>query len=402
MAVFAYKVRDSSGGLLEGVQDAEGIQQVINKLREKNYFIVDVREKSALEQDIRLPQFGGKVDLKDISVFSRQFATLVNAGVPIMTILKIMLRQAEKRQMKEALQAIIPSVESGQSLSDSFAQHPKVFPAMFTNLVAAGEIGGVLDDVMDRLAFMYEREHDINEKVKSALTYPKAIMVIAMIAISFLLIFVLPTFVKMLTDMNVEMPLPTKITMAVSNGMKNYWYIIFPTIGAIYIGLKAFGKTSRGRLIYDDLSLRLPVLGVLNRRIISSRFTRTMSTLLRGGVPIMQAMEVTKNILGNVIVEKALEEARQNVKEGHGMVEPLERAGIFPPMVLHMIAIGEESGALDTLLEKASIFYDKEVEYTVARLASMIEPIMIVFLGVIVAFIIASVMLPMFKIITAF
>ena len=402
MAVFAYKVRDSSGSLLEGVQDAEGIKQVINKLWEKNYFIIDVREKSALEQDIRLLQFGGKVDGKDIAVFSRQFATLVNAGVPILTVLKIMLRQAEKRQMKEALQAVISAVESGQNLSDSFAQHPKVFPNMFTNLVAAGEIGGVLDEVMERLALMYEREHDVSEKVKSALTYPKVIMVIAAIAISFLLMFVLPTFVKMLTDMNVEMPLPTKITMGISSGMRNYWYIIFPAMVAIYIGLKSFGKTSRGRLIFDDLSLRLPVIGVLNRRMISSRFTRTMSTLLRGGVPIMQAMEVTKSIVGNVIVENALEEARQNVKEGNGMAEPLEKSGIFPPMVIHMIAVGEESGALDTLLEKASIFYDKEVEYTVSRLSSMIEPIMIVVLGCIVAFIIASVMLPMFKIITAF
>ena len=401
MAEFSYRVRDFKGQVHTGFMEADHRSGVIENLRQQNYFIIEIKEKAQRSSNgFNLQSYlQPKVTGKDLALYCRQFATMVDAGLPLLSCLNILQQQSENKKMQQVTARVVDSLENGNTLADSFREHPKQFPAMFINMVEAGETGGVLDEVLDRLAVHFEKEHDLNEKVRSAMTYPVVIGIVAVLAVIFLLTFVLPTFTDMLEDMGVPLPLPTRIVIAVSSAFGNYWYLIFLTFGGLAYWGYRYIQTTDGRRRLDKLKLKLPIFGELQQKMIVSRFSRTLATLIKGGVPILQALEVVKKTSGNMIVVEGVDQAQNSIRDGQGMAEPLEKSGVFPPMVSQMIAVGEETGALDRLLEKISDFYDQEVNTMVSRLSSMIEPVLMVFMGVTVGFIVISMLLPMFSIV---
>lgn len=400
MAVYAYKVRDMSGKILSGTLDAENEGAVVTQLRGKNYLIMELKPHKVNNSKISLPRLSKRVKAKELAVFCRQFATMMNAGVPILVSIRILGEQAENVKLKETLEKVITGLESGKSLADSLRPFPKVFPSIFVNMIETGEVGGILDEVLERLAAHFEREHDIYEKVKSAMTYPIAIMIIASVAIIFMLVFILPNFVSMLMENGAELPLPTKIVLGMSNILRNFWWLILLLFAGSSYGLKKALEKESGREFMDATILKIPVIGMLVQKMIVSRFSRTLGTMLRSGVPIIEALETTQKTTGNAVVAKGVKTAKENVTQGKGISQPLTDTGVFPPMVTQMIAIGEETGALDSLLEKVAIFYDREVDDLVSRLSSLIEPLMIVGIGLILGFIILAMMMPMFEIMT--
>lgn len=402
MAFFTYKVRDTAGRTLTGIIEAESEANVVEHLRGRDYFIVDIKEKKVNNFSINVPKKMSRgVKSKDLAVFCRQFATLMNAGVPILTCLQILQEQAENLKLQETLANVMGRLESGRSLADSVRAYPKIFPEIFVNMVETGEIGGVLDEVLERLAAHFEREHDIGEKVKSAMTYPVAILVIAVLAITFMLIYILPTFVGMLGQSGGTLPLPTRIVMGLSSLLQNFWWaMLILTAGLIY-GLGKVRERPEGKEKIDEIILKLPVAGQLVQKMIISRFARTLGTMLKSGVPIIEALETVKKTVGNEVVARELDLAKENIIRGKGIAEPLKGSGVFPQMVTQMIAVGEETGALDTLLERVAFFYDREVDNIVNRLSTLIEPIMIVGLGAVLGFMIIAMMLPMFDVMSA-
>lgn len=397
---FVYRARNRQGKIVRGSLTAESAGAASAMLREKNLFVVEIKPGRPAA-GLSLQFLEAKVGTKDLALFCRQFATMISCGVPIIQCLNILIHQIDNKKLVEAVKGMLEMLEKGQSLADAARAYPKVFPRIFVSMLEAGEISGALDRVMERLAVHFEKEHDLREKVKSAMTYPAVVVVVAVLAVAALMVFVLPTFVKMLTEYNAELPLMTKIVMGASNIMRGYWYVFLALFLAAGFAYRRFTATPRGRVLVDRLSLRLPVFGGLIRRMIISRFARTLGTLLASGVPLLQAFDVVKKIAGNVLVENAIVEAAACVKEGQGIAQPLQKTGIFPPMVTRMISIGEETGAMDTMLEKIAEFYDREVEDIVSRLSSMIEPVLIVGMGGVVGFIIMSIMLPMFSIMSS-
>jgi len=398
-ATFTYKARDGRGGPVNGRVEAETAAAAADLLRARGYFVVKLEEtapvNTGLNREIKL--FQPKVKAKDLAIFCRQFATMLGAGMTIIASLRVLSQQAENQRLRAALTEIIASLEQGHSLFDAVKEHQQVFPAIFINMAEAGEVGGVLEEIMERLAEHFERESDTEEKVRSAMTYPLVVLGIAVVAVVFLLAFVLPVFADMLTGLGAELPLPTRIVLGVSAFFQAYWYLLLVFAAALAGALRYYLATGPGSLWWDGVKLKAPVFGDLNRKMAVSRFSRTLGTLVRGGVPILRALDVTKNTAGNQVIARAVERARNNIREGEAMAPPLAATGVFPVMVTEMIAVGEETGALDTLLEKISFFYDREVEATTARLSSLIEPFMIVGLGLVVGFIVISIMLPIFS-----
>lgn len=401
MPVFAYRVSDISGRILTGTIEAENESTVVEHLRGRDYFIVEIKPRRVTNVNIKAPKkLSRRVKAKDLAIFCRQFATLMNAGVPILSCLKILQEQSENVKQKEALGTVMNSLESGKSLGESVRLVPKVFPEVFVNMVEAGEVGGVLDEVMERLAAHFEREHDIGEKVKSAMTYPTAILIIATLAITFMLVFILPTFVGMLDQSGTELPFATRVVLGISNILRYFWWAILLVLAGGVIAFKKINKSPAGQERIHSLILKLPVAGRLIQKMIISRFARTLGTMLQSGVPIIEALETVKKTVGNAVMASGVDLAKENIIMGKGISEPLKSSGVFPPMVTQMIAVGEETGALDTLLEKIAFYYDREVDNTVARLSTLIEPIMIVGLGAVLGFIILAMMMPMFDIMT--
>ncbi len=398
--LYIYKAKDRSGKLLEGTLEGENEQVIVARLKARNYLVLDVKPQP-LNLSLNLDMFEKKVSIKDLSLFCRQFATMLDAGIPILTCLEVLGRQTENKKLKVTLKSVIEKLENGESLADSVKAYPKIFPELFINMMEVGEVGGILNEVLNRLADTFEKDHEITEKVKSALTMPGIVLVIAVLAVAILMTFVIPTFSTMLNDFGVELPLPTKMVMATSEVFQNYWYLILLAVIAIVVGIQRYIKTEQGRTQLDRFLLKAPVFGQLITKMIVSRFSRNLATLIRSGVPMIQALDVMKNTVGNKIVSTAVAKAQENIRDGQGLAGPLEQANVFPPMVTQMIEIGEESGALDSLLEKISYFYDKEVDTAVGRLSTMIEPILMVGMGGVVGFIILSIMLPMFSMMNA-
>ncbi|MHB1421174.1 MAG: type II secretion system F family protein [Bacillota bacterium] len=395
---YAYRVRETTGKMITGMLEADTQSAAVDVLRRQNRMIIELKPKPAsrnLSLNIQLGQ--RKVTGRDLAVFCRQFSTLVNAGVSMMLSLSILEQQAENKMLKEAVAAVMQSLREGSSLTDALAQHPKVFSQMFIHMVEAGETGGVLDEIMERLAQHLEKEYDLNEKIKSAMTYPTIMAIVGALSVTFMLTFILPKFIEMLTSMGTELPLPTKIVMGLSNIFRHYWYLIFGAAGGAIYGLRQYVQTEKGALDKDRFLLRIPVFGELNKKVIVSRFTRTLGTLLRGGVPILLALSVVKKTSGNRVAALGIATAEEHILNGRSMAPALEQCGVFPPMVTRMIAIGEETGTLDNLLEKIGTFYDQEVDVMVGKLASMIEPLMIVALAVVVGFMILAMMMPIFS-----
>jgi type IV pilus assembly protein PilC len=404
MPSFAYQAKDSTGKSVNGVIEAENERVLRAKLREMNYYVTGITQKqtSGLNADIGqvFQRFRG-VNEQALVVFARQFATMINAGLAMVRCLDVLSIQTEDGVLKPVITAVRREVEGGSTLAAALGKFPKVFSPLFTNMVRAGELGGILDDVLNRLATFLEKDFNLKKKVKSAMTYPAVILVMAVLIVLFLVVFIMPTFVELFNGMHMALPVPTKILIAFTNGARNP-YIVGPTIVILVVGFILFNRytsTQIGRRQFDAFKLKLPVFGMLIRKVAISRFCRTLGTLLQSGVPIMQALEIVGKASGNEVVAETVNKVRESVREGESIAVPLQLSGLFPPLVTQMVAVGEETGNLDGMLSKISDFYDTEVEYMLASLTSLLEPLLILFMGFIVGFIVISVFLPLYQII---
>ncbi len=404
MAVFEYKVRDRSGKVITGTTEAASQRDVANALRQKGYFVTEIKApKTGLQADIKLPKwldFGSIPTVRDITIFSRQFATVINAGLPVVQSLAILQRQSEKQGLRDALKEVREDVETGLQLSDALAKHPRLFNKLYIYLVRAGEVSGNLDGILDRIAAYMEKQAALRGKIKTALTYPTVVLVIALAVTWFLLTGIVPQFASILDQLGGDMPVITRALIAISDFLRYQWYFLLGIIVLLVVGIALFYRTPQGRRTIDNLMLRAPVLGTLVQKSAIASFSNTFGLLLRSGVNIMESIDITKGTAGNAIVEDILDETKENVQRGEQISTTLIKyPHVFPPMVSSMIAIGEETGAVDSMLQKVAEFYEREVDEAVDSLTAALEPMLIVFLGVIVGFIVAGMFLPMFSII---
>lgn len=400
---YSYRVRDRQGKIVTGKLEADNEASVSQRLREMGYFVIGVEQEKVSVTKKEIHILRPKAKTKDVTVFTRQFATMINAGLPLVKCLSILSEQTESPVLTEVIVDVQHEVEMGRSLSEALSKHPDVFKELYSSMVKAGEIGGVLDDVLLRIATTLENEDEIRRKIKSALTYPVAMFAISMLLLVVMLVFVVPVFEKMFKQMGATLPFLTKFIMTISHFLvswKGAILIILLIAGAVF--LRRWLKTPGGRRVLDGLKLKLPVFGVLFHKMSLSRFSRTLGTLVASGVPILQALEITSNSVGNVLVAEAVESVRAGVKEGDSIARPLGKSTLFPPMVTQMLAIGEETGALDTMLNKVSDFYDSEVTSNVEALTSLLEPLLIVFLGMVVGTIVIALYMPIFSLISEF
>ncbi|MBX6395928.1 MAG: type II secretion system F family protein [Alicyclobacillaceae bacterium] len=399
MALFRYQAVNRSGKTVRGQMEAADPAAVTAHLRRRGLY--PVRVEPAAQQHVRTGRgfrLGSRVRIQDLAVFCRQFATLVRAGVPAARSLAILAAQTEHRVLKGALVEIEDEVRRGNSLHQAFGHQSRVFPPLFIHMVGAGEASGQLDVMLDRLASFYERERATSQKIVSALTYPLVVLVVAIAVSVFLLVSVVPTFAQTFAQQGVALPLPTRITLGVSHFLVERWYLILGLAAGAAAGWWAIGRTPKGRRWQCRLAFAWPIFGKLNRKNAVARFSRTLATLVRSAVPILEALELTKKVIGNALFEDALTEAQESLRAGETMGAALGRHGnLLPPLVTQMIAVGEETGTLDEMLDKLADFYDADVQEMSARLSTLLEPVLILFLAVLVGLIILSVYLPMFQ-----
>ena len=396
---YAFKVRTSEGRVVEGTMEADGEAAVANRLRSQGLIPVQIskQKKDAMKMELHLlPQ---KVKLKDVALFARQFATMIGAGLSLLRTLNILAEQTEHPLLAKTIGAIRDDVERGSSLSGSMSKHPKVFSDLFVAMVRAGETGGQLDTVLNRVADNFEADYKLRQKVKAAMTYPVVVAGIAVLLVTIMLLFVVPTFAKMFTGLGGTLPLPTAILMKLSQAAK--WLVPLLIVVSI-VGRIAYkrGRAASANVRYrtDKLKLKVPIFGDLFQKVALSRFARTLGLLLRAGVPVLQALDIVAQTTGNEVLSRAAKDVKESVRSGETMAAPLARHGIFPPMVVQMIGVGEDTGALDAMLDKVSDFYDQEVESTTESLTALIEPLMIAVLGGVVGSMIVALYMPMFSI----
>ncbi len=400
-ATYAYQVRDQQGKLVSGELEADNQAAVADRLRQMGYAPISIEQKDdgALQRELRIPGFGNKVKLKDLAIFSRQFATMINSGLSLLRALTILEEQSESERLSEILGVVRADVEAGRSLSESMADHEE-FPKLYIALVRAGEAAGMLDKVLLQVADNLEKDVALRQKIKSAMTYPVIVFVMAIGLTAAMLIFIVPTFVGLFDTLGGELPLPTKILMMASNFVSSplglLLLFVMPVVA--WQAFKAYRKTESGRFQLDRMKLKLPVFGPLFHKIAITRFARNLSILLRAGVPILQALEITAETVNNGVIGNAVEDVQAGVREGEAMAMPLAEHEVFPPMVVQMIAVGEETGAVDTMLDKISDFYDREVETTTEQLTALMEPVMIAVLGGIVGSMVIALYMPIFEI----
>jgi type IV pilus assembly protein PilC len=400
MPVFEYRVRDRSGKILKSQVEADTIAQVRDSLRAKGLLIVDIKApKTGLQGDINIPGLTRPPGLKAIAIFSRQLATLINAGVPLVQALTIMQRQLEHKGLQDIVRKVRNDVEAGTPFSESIAKYPKVFNRLYINLVRSGETSGTLDSVLERISDFQEKDLALRGKIRGAMTYPVIVLVFALIITYALLTLVVPQFGGILQQLGGDLPVITRVLMAVSDFLKTKIWIMAIVVALLVVAYQQYYKTNKGRHVIDDFKLKVPVFGTLIKRTAIASFARTFGLLISSGVNIIESLDITKGTANNIIVEDTIENAKNVVMVGEQMSGSLGASPIFPPMVVSMVAIGEETGALDTMLAKVADFYDREVEEAVAGLTAAIEPIMIVFLGGIVGLVVAGMFLPMFSII---
>lgn len=402
MAIFRYSAKDPTGRIIAGTIEADNDAVVVDRLREMGFFITKLeRETRRMEVGEILQGILG-VGLKDLAIFSRQFATMVNAGLSLVRVLSILEQQTSNKKLREVAGLVRLDVEAGRPISEAMGRHPKVFSALYVNMVKAGETGGVLDEVLNRVAIFLEKEQALRAKVRAAMVYPALLTAAALGGLMFMTIVILPQFQTLFKELGGDeaLPLPTQIAMAVSVVLRKFWYVVFGGTGLLAFGLRRYMRTPAGRAKYDRLKLRLPVLGDLNRKIVVARFSRTLGTLIASGVPIMQSLEVVAKAIDNVVIGEAVEAVRASIREGQTIAIPLQFSGVFPPMVVQMAKVGEETGQLEQMLEKVADFYDVEVETTVQSLTSLLEPVLIIFMGVVVGAMVISLYLPIFSLAT--
>jgi type IV pilus assembly protein PilC len=398
MPMFEYTARSQTGQIQKGQLDVSNKDDVSAYLRKNRLILVSVREAP---KQIKFSMGGPRVKTRDIVIFTRQFATMINAGLPLVQSLNILASQTENKTLADVTKAVVYDVESGNTLADAFSKHPKAFSSLYVNMVAAGEAGGILDTILLRLATFLEKNDALVRKVKGAMIYPGVIISVAAIAICILLVFVIPTFQSMFSSAGLELPLPTRVVIGMSDFLIGYWWAILAAVGAGVFGLKSYYATAAGRLQIDTLMLKAPILGDVIRKSAVSRFTRTLGTLVSSGVSILEGLEITAKTAGNQVVHNAVMESRQSIAGGETIAAPLERSKVFPPMVISMIAVGEQTGGLDEMLSKIADFYDEEVDVAVSALLSLMEPAMIVGLGVIVGGMVVAMYLPIFDMMNA-
>jgi type IV pilus assembly protein PilC len=398
---YAYKVKDHSGKMIEGSLEAESTALVANKLRQMGYvpIAIDKKQTGGVQRELHIPGMGNRVKLKEVAIFARQFATMIDSGLTLLRSLQILAMQTESKPLAEVITQVRQDVESGSSLSQAFSHHPKVFNKLFVAMVRSGESGGVLDEVLLQLASTIEKQVELRRKVRSAMTYPAVVLALVLVILTAMLVFIVPLFKGFYKSLNGTLPLLTRVLITVSNiFVKAFPLIVLLVIGAVFL-FRRWIATDNGRSRWDTFKLKVPVFGGLVHKTALARFSRTFGVLLRSGVPILEALEITKETAGNTVVARGLADVQAGVKMGEPIAKPLEAHPVFPPMVTQMIAVGEESGALDVLLEKIATFYDQEVEATVNALTSLLEPLMIVVLGGCVGTMVIALYLPMFNII---
>jgi type IV pilus assembly protein PilC len=399
MPYFNYTIRDANGQTRSGKVEAPNAEELKKRLQSEGLQVLEVTEDRKAP---RVPAGGyGRVKLTDLAIFARQFSTMLDAGVSLIRCLDVLQAQTNNARLRKILMDLSARVESGESLSRSMARHPKAFSQMIIGLIRAGEVGGVLEESLQRIAAFLEKDVQLRRKIRSALTYPVIVLLAAIGIVIFLVSWLVPQFAQLFKELGIkELPAPTQFLVDLSALFTQRWYVVIIAVVAILIAYKLFVSTRVGRRVADRVKLRVPVFGPLHHKIVMARFSRTMGTLLASGVPILQAMETVAGVVGNSVVSDAVIESRARIREGEKIADPLQRSKMFPPMVVHMVSVGEESGSLDHMLNKIADFYENEVEMTIATLTAAIEPVMIVLLGFIVLFIVISMFLPMIEVIS--
>ena len=396
MPTFEWKGRGRTGQDQTGVLVADNKETVVSMLRRQQIVVTAVKEKG---KELAVPKWGGRVPAKDVAIFTRQFSVMIDAGLPLVQCLEILGSQQENKAFKRSLLQIRQDVESGSSLADAMRKHPKTFSDLYTNMVAAGEAGGILDTILQRLATYIEKSVKLNSQVKSAMIYPVSVISIAVIVVAIIMWKVIPVFASLFKGLGAELPMPTVIVIAISNFIGDFWWLITLVIVGGIIFLRQYHKTEKGRRVLDGILLKAPVFGLLMRKIAVARFCRTLATLTSSGVPILDGLQITARTAGNAIVEDAIMATRKSVEEGKTIAEPLGDTDVFPSMVVQMIAVGEQTGALDAMLSKIADFYEEEVDVAVAGLMKLLEPVLIAFLGVAIGGIVIAMYMPMFTLI---
>jgi type IV pilus assembly protein PilC len=397
MPSFEWKGRDRGGRPQGGVLVADSKDSVLAVLRRQQIVPITVKEKG---KEIALPKLRRGINEKTLAVFTRQFSVMIDAGLPLVQCLQILGEQQDNKAFQRVLLQVREDVESGSSLANAMKKHPQAFNELYVNMVAAGEAGGILDTILQRLASYIEKAARLKAQVKSAMIYPVAVISIAALVVYVILWKVIPVFAALFTSLGADLPLPTRIVVALSKFVGRFWWLIVGLLVAAGFALRRYYATEQGRLVIDGLLLKMPILGVVLRKIAVARFCRTLGTLLSAGVPVLESLEITARTSGNAVIERAILEVRKQVEEGKNLADPLRGTNQFPPMVVQMISVGEATGAMDTMLGKIAEFYEEEVDVAVAGMMKLIEPILIFFLGVVIGGIVIAMYLPMFSLIS--
>lgn len=396
MPTFTWEAKNRVGELKRGEMEADNADIVTQRLRQQQLQGAKIKRKAA-QLNIKIPGLGKKIETKDLVIFTRQFATMIDAGLPLVQCLEILSTQMENEEFRKVLFDVKTTVESGSTLADALRKHPKVFNRLFVNLVAAGEAGGVLDTILNRLAQYIEKNMKLVKQVKGAMTYPILILAVSFAVTVVLLVFVIPVFQKMFQDFGQALPAPTQMVVDFSEFTRKYIVLILAVVGAIVAGVMALLRNPKGKAAFDAASLKAPIFGPLIQKIAVAKFTRTLGTMMSSGVPILEALEICAGTAGNVVVEDGLKRVRAKISEGKTMAQPLAEMPVFPPMVVQMISVGEAAGALDTMLNKIADFYDDEVDSAIGTMMGLLEPLIMAFLAVILGGLVISMYLPVFS-----
>lgn len=396
MAVYGYEAVDKGGKEIKGSIDANSIEGAKAELKKQGLMIIGIQEEGLLTKDLNI-EIGGKPSARDLGVFCRQFVSMTKAGVTILEALKMLCEQTENKKLQRALQEVRVSVEKGETLAVSLAQHPKIFPNVMINMVAAGEASGSLEISLDRVATQLERNNKTQSMVKKAMVYPIVLCVVAVVVVVVMLVVIIPSYADMFSQMGTELPGITQVVLDASNFLREWWYLLLPMVMLAVFLISTYAKTNSGQHFFGKIALKIPAIKNLVVKSASSQMARTMSTLMAAGVPMVEAVEMVSNTMGNIWFKEALMEAREQIMLGVPFSRPLETAGLFPPMVYHMVRIGEEAGSIEEMLEKLADYYDEEVEMAVQSLMAAMEPMIIVVLAAIVGVLIGAVMAPMLK-----
>ncbi|MGE5380399.1 MAG: type II secretion system F family protein [Methylocystaceae bacterium] len=394
---YHYRVKDKSGRTRKGILEGENRSLVVESLVGQGYYVLqlDQVKNTGLSMDINLPSIT-RVSIRELSAFTRQLATMINAGLSILKCFSILSKQTQNKELKKAALQIKDDIEAGMPLYEALSKHPKIFSRMYVSMVRAGEIGGILDQVLERLSEHLEREQEVSSKVKSASVYPAIISIFAVLVVFFIITFVMPTFTSMFVQAGVSLPAPTRALLTAGIFLKSSWYLIFGAVILVVLALKQWKKTTIGSLFFDSMILRMPVVGTTVSRVTVARFARTMGTLVQSGIPVLAALEAVEEVVGNAVIARAIKKSRASIREGDTIARPLAETGVFEPMVTQMIAVGEETGTLDDMLVRLSAYFEREVMYLIDALMSVMEPILIMFVAVLVGGIVVATLLPMF------